>query len=455
MTHQTRWSLRMILLRWLVGLTLAIWALSALIVYVEADRESQELFDQSLEETAHLLLSLAEFEVLEHGTVAPIRMGIADEPNHRQYLLYQIWSSDARLLYRNAGAPATPLVPQHVHGLAWVKDGNAQSRVYASWNQQHSLQIQVAEPATHRKDISTRFAGKISGFALAFAAIAALAIWWSVGRAFAILKRTNDEVARRTPNDLADVILDGVPREVYPLLASINRLFGRVRRTMESEQRFTADAAHELRTPLAAIKTNLQVLQRARHAAERNEFIVGLGLSVDRASRLVDQLLTLSRLDPQSPGIEGFDELDLAALLAPQVPAWRALAEGHGLHLDTHLGAVRCAVNRDALLMLVRNLVDNAVRYTPVGGSIAIACREDAGRAVLEVNDTGPGIPADMHERVFERFFRLAGAHIPGSGLGLSIVRRIADLHGATVNLRCGPGQLGLTVTVTFPVARA
>lgn len=445
------WSLRNALFRWLIGLTLALWALSAVIVYVEADNESQELFDQSLEETAHLLLSLAEYEVREHGTASPIIVAMPTERNHHQYLLYQVWDRQGRLLYKNAGAPDQPIVPQADSGISWVQAPNGKQRVYASWSNDHLLQIQVAEPATHRKDISHRFAYKLSGFAVALAALAALAIWWSVRRLFRGLQQSTQEVASRTPNDLASVSLSAAPREVAPLLEAINRLFERVRRTMEREQRFTADAAHELRTPLAAIKTSLQVIERARNDAEREEFVTALGVSVDRASRLVDQLLTLSRLDPLYQRNAELVPLDLMHLMQEQLPGWSNTAARQQLQLTAQLQAAPCLLNRDAILILLRNLVENAVRYTPAGGQITLRCGLQNGQALLEVLDSGPGIPAQLRERVFERFVRLADARQPGSGLGLSIVRQICEIHGASIELADGHEGAGLLVRIRFP----
>lgn len=451
MTPRAPWSLRHTLFAWLLGLTLALWGLSTFIVYLEADQESQELFDQSLAETSHLLLALADHEVQEHGSGMPFNMAIAGDPRHQQYLRYQIWDSAGRLLYKHGAPSDAAFAPAGSAGHVWVDLAGQRFRVYSSWNDSHRLQIQVAEPATHRKEISSRFAYKLSAFAVLMAGLAALAIWWSVNRAFRVLRQSTSEVASRTPNDLADVSLAGVPSEVSPLLLAINRLFGRVRRTMEHEQRFTADAAHELRTPLAAIKTNLQVIQRARNDAERQEFIGGLGVSVDRASRLVEQLLTLSRLDPQYQDAGGMAEHDLSAVLESKLALWRGQAGRRHLRLETVLEPARCRINREAILILAGNLIENALRYTPAGGAVSLACRATGDGIVLRVSDTGPGIPQAMRERVFERFFRLAGASQPGSGLGLSIVRRIADMHGATIELGSGPDGTGLAVTLTIP----
>lgn len=449
-----RWSLRRTLLALLLGLTLLLWGVSMLIVYLDAEQESAELFDQSLSETAHLLLSLADHEMQEHAAGTPLVMATQENRNHQQYLLFQIWSSDQRILYRNAGAPETGFAAPGATGYSWIARDGQQWRVYAGWNSSRRLQIQLAEPSTHRKEISARFALKSIGFALLAVTIAAVAIWWSVNQVFRVLQASADEVALRTPNDLAEVSLDGAPDELAPLLLAINRLFGRVRATLEHEQRFTADAAHELRTPLAAIKTSLQVIERARNDGEREEFVKSLGLSVNRATRLVDQLMTLARLDPQQHSAQ-LAQHDLARLLAGQMTSWDTIATQHHHTLLTDFAPASCRVNGELLLILVRNLLDNAFRHTPPGGNVVLACSADAAGAWLSVSDSGPGIAPAMRARVFERFFRLANADRPGSGLGLSIVRRIADVHGATVLLSDGPGGVGLVVKVCFASVEA
>lgn len=450
---RARWSLRRRLLTVLLGLTLALWCCSAAIVYLEARRESQALFDQSLAETAHLLLSLAETEAREHGTGMAIDLAVREEMGQRRYLLFQIRDAQQRLLYKNRGAPGTTLARDAPQGYAWADIDGRLCRIYTSWNASHTVQIQVAEPSSHREEISGRFFYKIAGFGALLAVLAGGAIWWCIHRVFRVLQTCADEVASRTPNDLAEVQLRGAPSEVYPLLTAINRLFGRVRRTMEYEQRFTADAAHELRTPLAAIKTNLQVMRRARSAAERDEFIAGLNASVDRATRLVAQLLTLAQLDPQEANGIVLEDMDLALLLAEEQRHWIDMPTQH--HLNVHIAHAPCAIERDSIRMLLRNLVDNAIRYTPAPGKIVISCGQEDGVSYLRVADSGPGIPVSMQERVFERFFRLADAQLPGSGLGLSIVRRIADMHGAEIQLGTGFCGAGLTVTVSFPTCRS
>ena len=422
-----RWSLKRTLLAVLLGLTLSLWAGSAAIVYLEARRESDNLFDQSLAETASLLLSLVENEVRENALGSPASLPLKAPSNPYRYLLFQVRDVDQRVLYKSDGAPDTLLSNNAPTGFSWLTFKGERLRVFALWDDAHQIQMLVAEPMRHRDDISHRFFYKIVLLGALLAAFATAAIWWSIDRVFLVLQRSADQVAARTPNDLADVALRGVPSEMYPLLRAINNLFGRVRRTIEHEQRFTADAAHELRTPLAAIKTNLQVLKRARSADERDEFIAGLSTSVDRATRLVDQLMTLEQLDPQGGAGTARAPGDLAALLQEQTEQWQAACALKGLALTVDAGAAPCSRHADSMRMLIRNLVDNAMRYTPGPGAIAIRSGQRDGTSFLEIADSGPGIPTAMEERVFERFFRLAGAQLPGSGLGLSIVQRIAE----------------------------
>ncbi|MCM2569106.1 ATP-binding protein [Janthinobacterium kumbetense] len=445
------WSLRRTLLAVLLGLTLALWVGSAAIVYVEARRESQELFDQSLIETGHLLLSLVKKDAREHGLTGPIDLPLRGHPNPHQYLLFKVRDAQQRVLYRNDAASDIALSRSAPDGLSWTSIGGQRWRLFSLWDPQRSLQLLVAEPTSHRDDISRGFFYRIALFGLLLVALATIAIWWSIHRVFRVLQASADEVSARTPDELTDVHVHGAPSELHPLLLEINRLFGRVRHSRDNEQRFTADAAHELRTPLAAIKTNLQVLQRARSADEREEFIAALGASVERATRLVNQLLALAQLDPQSQAETALAPGDLAQLLAAQGTQWQALAAPYQLSLAVNVAPAPCALHADSLQVLLRNLVDNALRYTPAPGAIEIRCGVEAGRSYLRVADTGPGIAEQWHARVFERFVRLGGSQVPGSGLGLSIVRRIAERHGAQIILGAGLQGRGLAVTVVFP----
>ena len=447
------WSVRRTMLAVLLMLTMGVWGMSTFLLYFEAGQESQKLFDQSLEETAHLLLVLADHEIEENAAVSPHAPMEGHNVADGRYLLFQVWDASGKLRYKNNGAPDQPFSAADRNGFGYATIAGQTWRTYAAWNTSHRLQIQVGEPGTHRNDISGRFAYKLLLFALLVLPVMGVGIWWTVSLGLRPLRISAAEVARRTPNDLQPMNTTGAPSELQPLLDAINNLFERVSSTFEREQRFTADAAHELRTPLAAIKTNLQVLQGARSEQERNEFIAALGVSVDRAARLVGQLMTLSRLDPQQQRHAALAPVDLSGLLAAQLPALEEQAAARQLHFEAHLEPACCLLDPDSFLILFRNLVDNAFRYTPALGTVELRCRVEGDEACVTLSDTGPGIPADMRERVFDRFFRLSHGAAPGSGLGLSIVRNIVAAHGASIMLMDGPNGRGLQVELRFALA--
>ena len=443
------WSVRRAMLAMLLLLTLVVWSISSVVLYVETRQESQRLFDQSLEETAHLLLVLADHEIEELAVTPSHPPMEGHDVADGRYLLFQVWDANGVLRYKNTGAPDPPSAGAGAAGFGNVTIAGDNWRTYSAWNASRRLQIQVGESDAHRQDISERFAYKLYLFALLMLPVMATGIWWIVSRVLRPLMASAEEVSRRTPNDLRKVKTDGAPVELQPLLQAINHLFEQVSSTFERETRFTADAAHELRTPLAAIKTNLQVLHGARSEEERREFIAALDVSVDRSTRLVGQLMTLARLDPQQrPAALG--EADLAATIGQQMPEFRRQAEQLQLHLVADLAPVRCLLDPDSFRVLLRNLVDNAMRYTPRHGTVRLSCRADGRHALLCVADSGPGIPAGMRERVFDRFVRLSNTGTPGSGLGLSIVKNIVAAHGASIALNDGPDGCGLLVEIRF-----
>lgn len=436
----------------LLLLTIGVWSVSTFLLYFEARQESQKLFDQSLEETAHLLLVLADHDIEERAATPSHEPMKGHDVADGRYLLFQIWDASGVLRYKNPGAPDQAFSGAGATGFGQVTISGKTWRTYSAWNASRRLQIQLGEPGTHRNDISERFAYKLLLFALLVLPVMGTGIWWTVSRVLRPLLASAQEVSRRTPNDLRQVRTEGAPVELQPLLLAINHLFEQVSSTFEREQRFTADAAHELRTPLAAIKTNLQVLHGARSEAERQEFIAALDVSVDRSTRLVDQLMTLARLDPQrQPAALG--DVDLAALLTAQLPELGRQAGQHRIGFSADIEPARCLLDPDSFRILLRNLVDNAFRYTPPAGSVSLSCRVEGQHARLSLTDSGPGIPAGMREQVFDRFVRLSHTGAPGSGLGLSIVKNIVAAHGARIALKDGPGGRGLLVEICFALA--
>lgn len=281
----------------------------------------------------------------------------------------------------------------------------------------------------------------------------ALLIWFGIGAGLRPLLQLKQEVKQRTANQLVPLATADVPEEVLPLVTALNDLFTRLEDAFESERRFTADAAHELRTPLAALKIQAQVAMRSSDIAERNTALENVLRGVDRATRLVQQLLTLARVDPET-AVASFSQVNLQALTASVMADLEPLAHAKQIEMLLEEGLAAYVFGDDAQLsLLLRNLLDNAIRYTPAGGLVSVRVT-DLNGVHLEVRDTGPGIPEAEREQVLQRFYRIAGSGEEGSGLGLSIVRRIADLHGARMELSNNAAGEGLLVQVIWPLVK-
>jgi signal transduction histidine kinase len=278
------------------------------------------------------------------------------------------------------------------------------------------------------------------------------AVAWIVRRGLLPLRFVAAEVQRRDARTLAPLGTANLPREIVPLVGELNRLLERLQRAFAAQRAFISDAAHELRSPLTALRLQLQLLDRAPDEINRIEARQRLGAAVERAIHLVEQLLTLARSEPQEAAVD-VEQVDLAAAAAEGIKDTHdlSLARNIDLGLEAAPGLLILG-NREALRTLVRNLVDNAVRYTPPGGTVQVRCRLAEHRALLEVSDSGPGIAAGERERVFDRFYRRAAAQEDGTGLGLAIVKAIAERHAARIELGEAPGG-GLRVAVSFPLA--
>jgi two-component system sensor histidine kinase QseC len=278
------------------------------------------------------------------------------------------------------------------------------------------------------------------------------AVWLIIGLALRSITRVTTEISSRASTYLEPVKATNIPIEIKPLVVELNQLFIRLKLAFERNKRFAADAAHELRTPLAALKTQAQVALKADTETDRDYALIKVLQGVDRSSHMVAQLLTLSRLG-QEEALSDIKPLDLhklaAEIIAYLVPI--ALEKSIEIELASPPSSTIVMGNDITLGILIRNIVDNAIRYTPTGGEVKVQLVRKNEHIILRVTDSGPGIAAEFRERVFERFFRILGATAPGSGLGLAIVAQIADLHGAKINLGAGANGVGLLFEVIFP----
>jgi two-component system sensor histidine kinase QseC len=440
-------SLRTRLLAGVLAAVATAWIAVSVAAYLRARHELEELLDAHLAQSAALLvaqLPAGEDELdLEH---AP------ELHRYARKVAFQIWEDGRKLRLHSLSAPQERLSPvdrgfsdSTVSGVRW--------RVFSAWVAGRKALVQVGERSAAREALSRQIALHLLLPLALGLPLLGVALTLAVGRALRPLRALADVVAARDPLRLEPIGAAGVPREVLPLVERLNALFARIAASIEKERAFTADAAHELRTPLAAIRAQAQVAYESADGGERSRALQQVMAGCDRAARLSEQLLTLARLE-DAASRKGFEACDLREV-ARSVLAERAQdAHSRGVALELHAEAP-ARVQGDAALLhvLLRNLVDNAVRYGAEGGVVRVEAGASARGVVLRVIDRGPGIPAGERGRVLDRFHRLPGSGEPGAGLGLSIVSRIASLHGATLELREGPQGRGLEVSLAFPAA--
>jgi len=313
----------------------------------------------------------------------------------------------------------------------------------------------VAQPVAQRRAQALAITARILAPLLLLAVLAAPLLWWIVGRALQPLADLGGQLAQRRPAALEPLPLAGLPAELRPMVAALNGLLQRLQAAFVQQRALAADAAHALRTPLAAVTLQVQLAQRAAEGEARTGALQRLEAGVKRASHLVAQLLALARLDPDAARAPAA-ALDLAQLTREVADELAPLASGADKTLQLELPPAAATLGHDsALKMALTNLLDNALRHTPPGGTVTLTLLDENGHWKLAVSDTGPGLPADERERVFDRFYRGRDAKAPGSGLGLAIVRDVARLHGGTTFIDDGPGGRGLTVGLHLPSGSA
>ena len=434
-------SIRARLLAWLFAGVVFIGAAGGGIVYRNALAEADAFFDYHLRQTALLLRD----EPVEY--VAP-----QIPANDAAYdFVVQVWTLDGVRIYLSRPHSVLPNVT--TLGFSTVTTSEGLWRVYGA--QAMTKVIQVAQPMRVRKEQAVDLALKtLRPFALLLPVLGFL-IWVAVGRALQPLQRLTTLVKARRVDALDPLPNERLPDEVRPLVEALNDLLVRLGVALDRERAFMADAAHELRTPLTALHLQMGTLSRAANEAERNDAMEKLSAGMQRAIRLVEQMLSLARQEPRvQPTRAPVPLADIARdVVAELVPL--ADAKQIDLGISNSQPAIVMG-DPDALRTLTRNLVDNAVRYTPTGGRVDVSVENgsDSGQTLLKVVDNGPGIPPEERSRVLDRFYRPPGTSPPGSGLGMAIVKAIADTHGATLELDAGPDGTGLAVSVRFPSAQ-
>lgn len=453
-------SIRNRLLIILLIVVTAAWLLSAITSYLEFREEVQQLFDARLEEAAKVILSISKHEVREHSentksfipSIGDIFIDKNEFLGHpfKNKIAYQIWYLPSKLITRSASAPEAVLSKEK-RGFSDSFIENDMWRVYSLYDKEKIILVQVGE----RYDIRNR-ATNIVAFEMMvplFILLPTLAIliWYGIEKAMRPMDILAEQVSSLNPKHLDPIPSQNIPYEAAPLVNSMNNLFVRLSHAFENERQFTSNAAHELRTPLAGLKVQAQVALGAR-----NEDIIKKALSrlidgVDRCSHLVNQMLTLARLDPESDQLDK-KQLDFSVIVSKVFEELSSLALEKGIDFNlVQNESLMINGNEDSLSILIRNLADNAIRYTPKGGKVSVSLEKEEHYASLKFSDSGPGIPVELHQKVFERFYRHGSADEPGSGLGLSIVGKIAQLHKAVVDFKRSDFG-GLEVILQIPL---
>lgn len=377
------------------------------------------------------------------------------QPVTGQKFLFQVWDKDGTLVMHSPNQFNITLKDVPLGFSDKLIEGN-DWRIYSVYDSKLQVKIVVAELYNLRRELADDIARSNANILLITYPLFGLLVWIIISFALRSISRVTTEISNRASTFLEPVQLTEIPVEIKPLVAELNQLFIRLKLAFERNKRFAADAAHELRTPLAALKTHVQVSLKADNEIDRNKALQKVIESVDRSSHVVAQLLTLSRLGEEEAltDIKPVDlhkmATEIIAYLAPH-----ALEKNIEIELAPSPNEPLILGNDTAIGILIRNIVDNAIRYTPPNGEVKVSIIDSDNQIILRVDDTGTGIPIELRERVFERFYRILGTKASGSGLGLAIVSQIAKLHHAEIILATPTNGIGLQFDVAFPKYRA
>ena len=485
-------SIRRRLLIRLISAIVASWVIALAFVYFAAYEEVEEVYDAALAQQSRVLATLMTHESEEElkirrdlrQLVEEVGEGLIERsPLLRQLLTEYLEKQDLQdyltlidqqsmpghryeskiafividrnnqvLLRSNMPVSFDEFTPgfseRMMEGKLW--------RTFGLVEPESKLRVQVGEQQTIRRETVAYIVFNSLWPLLLALPFFALVIWLTVGSGLKPLQQLAIKIERRDPNSLVPISAESVPKEVVVMVEALNRLFSRVQSALDNERQFTANAAHELRTPLAALKAMAQAKQLSDPDGEHQAFLEQIVHGVDRTSHLLEQLLNLARMESQSMTMRHLQEVDLCrqVLEALSEIGPRAFDRDIELSYEGAEKGVMVLGYAPALQILIRNLIDNAIRYTPASGQVRLTIEDDAGEVRLIIEDTGPGIPDEQISRVFQRFKRGEDAKAEGSGLGLSIVRRIIELHQGRIALENLERVSGLRVRVSLRKAK-
>ncbi|MDM8564371.1 ATP-binding protein [Candidatus Halobeggiatoa sp. HSG11] len=421
-------SIRKRLLLLLLASIGIVWSVVTWQVYTDTQHEVEELFDANLSQNAKILLTLIKQEIVDHKKIELAEYG----HRYEHKLAFLIRSNTGKILLRSVSTPLFPIFNSNSY-----HDYRSDKHLWRVFTlQTEDFLIQTGERYDIRNELIEEIIESTLTSLLMALPFLAILIWISVGNSFKSLQQITNEISTKNSTQLQTLQIHKLPIEIKPLTDAINNLFIRLSQAFENERRFTADAAHELRTPLAGLKIQSQVALRATEPEQLHQALEQINTSVDRTTRLIEQLLALARMDATQK--KPFTSIDMYVLLSQLIVDLtpQALDKDIDLGLETTAKHFIVIGNQEHLYLLYRNLIDNAIRYTPKNGQVTVTLQNSLpNQLIIAILDTGCGIPTDQQQQVFKRFYRGKQQNTLGSGLGLSIVNKIAKLYQIEIQL--------------------
>lgn len=442
-------SIRNRLLFSLLTTIFIIWIILTGLIYLDTQHEVEELFDANLAQNAKVLLGLLQHELTDDDDN---EIEIEDYHLFHKYekkVAFLIRTTNGLIVAHSSDSPMFPILAEVTHGYHNCFLNGYYWRVFTL--KEDRVIVQTGEREDIRNELIIGIITNILSVLFIALSLLAVLIWISVSRGLKPLKQLAIEIANRTPDQLQPIDTTYIPVEVKVPVNALNTLFNRLNNAFENERRFTSDAAHELRTPLAGIKTQIQVIQYITDQKQQQQALQNVLTGLDRINHLVTQLLLLARMDASyAMAMYPVDLQNLINnIISDLMP--QALEKNIDLGVETQVNHYIILGNEDGLYLLFRNLIDNAIRYTPINGQITVTFSNEINQKLtIRVIDNGNGIPVEQMTHVFERFYRGQSQQVPGSGLGLSIAQRVAELHNSLIQLNNIENDTGLCVTMSF-----
>lgn len=437
--------------------------------YKDTQHETRELFDAQLARSARLILSMVQADK-DHGDFSSIqeylnenRIFSEEKTHHNEKtheldtghvyetkLAFQIWDNLGNLILKSQNAPLQPITYNNI-GYSNKNFLNHSWRVFSLISHDKRFQCITAERVDVRNDLVEKISSDLFLLFVILIPTLSVVMWFAIKQGLSPLQNLASQIGQRNAYNLDAVSESNVPTEIKTIAGALNSLLSRLSLALEREKRITSDAAHELRTPLAAVRLHAELAKKAESRTDRDNALSHVLQGIDRTTHLVDQLLALAKVEPEIFSSQ-LSPVNLKSTTIEEVAMFAPIAHKKNIEISIN-ESDDLFINADntSLRLLIRNLLNNAISYTQKNGEVKVTIASTDDAINLTIQDNGPGIPAEQRQRVFERFYRIENHDVPGCGIGLSIVMHVAELHNAKLQLNQPEEGSGLVVTVSFP----